>query len=91
MEAIHRYCILPKYYKFMLIFGLLVNQALACSFFTCKDSSKVIPADFVNDNFCDCKDGSDEPNTSACPNNFFKCPGLKIPSSKVQDSVCGTN
>lgn len=29
--------------------------------FTCLDSSATIPFDQVNDDYCDCKDGSDEP------------------------------
>jgi hypothetical protein len=29
--------------------------------FTCGDGSKAIPLAQVNDNFCDCADGSDEP------------------------------
>lgn len=36
--------------------------------FKCIDSNKIFPINFVNDDYCDCDDGSDEPGTSACPN-----------------------
>lgn len=29
--------------------------------FTCLDGSRTIPFDRVNDDYCDCQDGSDEP------------------------------
>ncbi|GFR12149.1 glucosidase 2 subunit beta [Trichonephila clavata] len=61
--------------------------------FKCIDGSNTIPFNFVNDDFCDCEDGSDEPGTSACSNAFFHCinPGyisLNIPSSRVNDNIC---
>ncbi|KAJ6627392.1 glucosidase II beta subunit-like-domain-containing protein [Mycena sp. CBHHK59/15] len=59
----------------------------------CLDGSKEIPWDFVNDDACDCPDGSDEPGTSACPNSTFYCQndghiGETIPSSRVNDGLC---
>ncbi|KAF8626905.1 hypothetical protein AX15_004634 [Amanita polypyramis BW_CC] len=59
----------------------------------CLDGSKEIPWVAVNDDFCDCPDGSDEPGTSACPNSIFYCQnvghvGASIPSSRVNDGLC---
>ncbi|KAJ6884817.1 LOB domain-containing protein 2-like [Populus alba x Populus x berolinensis] len=39
----------------------------------CKDGSKSFSRDRLNDNFCDCLDGTDEPGTSACPRGKFYC------------------
>lgn len=61
------------------------------------DPSVVIRADQLNDDICDCPDGSDEPGTNACPyrpNNIgFYCAnkGFKpayIENYKVDDQVC---
>lgn len=49
-----------------------------------------ISFDRVNDNYCDCPDGSDEPGTSACSNGYFYCAGSGnfLPSRYVDDGVC---
>ncbi|KAJ4470077.1 glucosidase II beta subunit-like-domain-containing protein [Lentinula lateritia] len=63
---------------------------------TCLDGLKEIPWDYVNDDSCDCADGSDEPGTGACPNQSFYCQneghiGSFIPSSRVRDGLCEPN
>ncbi|KAK1792767.1 hypothetical protein P4O66_012689 [Electrophorus voltai] len=62
--------------------------------FLCIDGSKLIPFDRVNDDYCDCADGSDEPGTAACPNGRFYCVNLGfrphyVQSSRVNDGICG--
>merc|ERR1712141_261679 len=61
--------------------------------FTCLDGSVTLPFSYVNDDYCDCPDGSDEPGTSACPNGQFTCKNLGhkalvLQSSRVNDGVC---
>ncbi|GFZ44630.1 Alpha-glucosidase 2 subunit beta [Saitozyma sp. JCM 24511] len=64
--------------------------------FTCLDGSRSIPWSALNDDYCDCPDGSDEPGTSACEGVVgatFYCkneghiPGV-ILSSRVNDGIC---
>jgi protein kinase C substrate 80K-H len=40
---------------------LLIRYKKASSSFACLDGSKSVPSTYLNDNFCDCADGSDEP------------------------------
>ncbi|XP_005090114.1 glucosidase 2 subunit beta isoform X2 [Aplysia californica] len=61
--------------------------------FKCLSNGRIIPMDHVNDDYCDCEDGSDEPGTSACSNGLFYCEnkpykGSYIMSSRVNDGIC---
>jgi protein kinase C substrate 80K-H len=58
----------------MLLILWLFSLALA-SRCTSIDSEKeiVLSDEIINDNYCDCVDGSDEPQTSACYQNQFTC------------------
>ncbi|KAG0465589.1 hypothetical protein HPP92_019753 [Vanilla planifolia] len=65
----------------------------AGSTIACRDGSKTFPRDRLNDGFCDCPDGTDEPGTSACPEGKFYCRNVgDVPrilfSSRVNDRIC---
>ncbi|GAX85894.1 hypothetical protein CEUSTIGMA_g13310.t1 [Chlamydomonas eustigma] len=61
--------------------------------FKCFDGSKVVPFSRVNDDYCDCPDGSDEPGSSACAKGRFYCrnkghEAKLLSASFVDDGVC---
>jgi hypothetical protein len=69
------------------------QHSIEISFFTCLDSSNLNA--ILNDNYCDCLDGSDENETSACSiltshKKIFKCRNNQktIYSSRVNDGIC---
>jgi protein kinase C substrate 80K-H len=60
--------------------------------FSCLDGSATLDAGAVNDDYCDCGDGSDEPGTSACNAGLFYCAnkGFKpkqVFKSRVNDGL----
>eukprot|EP01111_Echinosteliopsis_oligospora_P003881 TRINITY_DN1608_c0_g1_i1.p1 TRINITY_DN1608_c0_g1~~TRINITY_DN1608_c0_g1_i1.p1 ORF type:complete len:479 (-),score=155.53 TRINITY_DN1608_c0_g1_i1:23-1459(-) len=61
--------------------------------FKCRSTTQIIPISRINDDYCDCSDGSDEPGTSACRQSTFYCPnegykGQYVFSSVVNDGIC---
>jgi len=61
--------------------------------FHCRDGQAEIPLAKLNDEYCDCADGSDEPGTSACALGRFHCANvgfrpMALPSSRVDDGIC---
>lgn len=64
--------------------------------FKCLHSSEEIAYGRVNDNYCDCQDGSDEPSTAACHNGRFYCSfqpssrlkKMSVLSNRVNDGIC---
>ncbi|CAK9093025.1 unnamed protein product [Durusdinium trenchii] len=64
--------------------------------FRCLSTGSSLPRDAVNDDFCDCDDGSDEPGTGACAGSgatLFYCANAQsdaayIYTSRVNDGVC---
>ncbi|XP_046337021.1 glucosidase 2 subunit beta-like isoform X1 [Haliotis rufescens] len=68
-------------------------QPRAGNTFKCLTSGTEIPFEYVNDDYCDCDDGTDEPGTAACPNMKFFCQNRghvaeDILSSRVNDGIC---
>lgn len=62
-------------------------------FIKCRDGSKKFSKSQLNDDYCDCLDGTDEPGTSACPTGKFYCRNaghipLTLFSSRVNDGIC---
>jgi len=55
--------------------------------FNCTNS---ITKNMINDDYCDCLNGEDEPGTNACPNGKFYClvESKYIDSSRIADKYC---
>lgn len=67
--------------------------------FKCLDGAEEITWDKLNDNYCDCRDGTDETFTNACSNGKFYCTKQErhktgrghdvwVPSSRINDGIC---
>ncbi|XP_076892040.1 glucosidase 2 subunit beta-like [Bidens hawaiensis] len=71
----------------------LDEKYFASEVINCKDGSNSFTRDRVNDEFCDCVDGTDEPGTNACPTAKFYCRNVGssprfLFSSRVNDQIC---
>jgi protein kinase C substrate 80K-H len=70
---------------------LLLSASIFAKTHKCSDGFE-IPVSYVNDDYCDCEDGSDEKLTSACRNSTFLCKknpdSLILKARDVHDGVC---
>ncbi|MES1910043.1 MAG: hypothetical protein MHM6MM_002706 [Cercozoa sp. M6MM] len=69
----------------------LISRYSGASFLC--DNGRELPMSVVNDDYCDCWDGTDEPGTAACWNGRFYCSNIGsqpefLTASKVDDGVC---
>ncbi|KAJ3695255.1 hypothetical protein LUZ60_000632 [Juncus effusus] len=69
------------------------EKYFASAVIQCRDGSGTFTRDRLNDGFCDCPDGTDEPGTSACPEGKFYCKNHGdsprfLFSSFVNDRIC---
>lgn len=82
-----------------LLLGAFIFQLSGgAAAFTCADGRKSLDDAKVNDDFCDCADGSDEPATPACSGTAgggmgFLCANAghvskRVFSSRVNDGIC---
>ena len=82
-----------------LLLGAFIFQLSGgAAAFTCGDGRKSLDDAKVNDDFCDCADGSDEPATPACSGTAgggvgFLCTNAghvskRVFSSRVNDGIC---
>lgn len=71
-------------------------KPMANNIFKCFQSYEEIDYAKVNDDYCDCLDGTDEPGTNACVNGIFYCKHQSnsgkvtnfVSSYKVNDGIC---
>ena len=71
------------------------ESILKAKSFVCDNGAVVLDMSAVNDDYCDCKDGTDEYGTAACSNGIFTCASLdengdvqRVFSPLVNDGIC---
>ncbi|TFY59433.1 hypothetical protein EVG20_g7791 [Dentipellis fragilis] len=64
----------------------LFYESDSAQMWTCLDGSKQIPLKAVNNGYCDCPDGTDEPGTGACLDSMQEC----CDGSGKHSEVCST-
>lgn len=85
----HNSCPMAQPRRWLLLAAAIAVPAAS---FEC-DGGRSLPAAYVDDDYCDCIDRSDEPRTGACPDTTFSCANWphqrrSIPASRVGDGVC---
>ena len=71
------------------------DSVLKAKSFVCDGGAVVLDMSAVNDDYCDCEDGTDEYGTAACNNGVFTCSSpdengevQRVFSALVNDEIC---
>jgi protein kinase C substrate 80K-H len=80
-----KYLIIKFYTAIALVSLSIAIELTNSTHFNC-DTNKTHHIDNLNDNYCDCEDGSDENLTNACPNGIFTCSNYPYYSTDISTS-----
>ena len=70
---------------FILLISVVSSKTVNNTHFIC-DENRTLHVSNINDNYCDCEDGSDENMTNACPNGKFYCENKLYESRYISTS-----
>ena len=91
--TVHNILCFVEFTEHSLSFNQTFINKINSTHFSCDNGDVVLPLSSLNDDYCDCNDGSDENKTNACYNGKFFCKNRLyysklISSYKLNDGYC---